>query len=177
MSTLESIDFKLTPKDPGYRLISLLVERVHQLSRDGEVASLKDVCDMIGITPSHFTLLRNNGADPRKLSKDKIDAFARFLSMPSIAIRFLADQISIQDFYENSELVPFNKGVKNALDVVASDPTWGPLLPAEVYSSSKDMKLYIVRLYEAAMGTKLIAEGANLGDLICEEPTLSAGDD
>jgi hypothetical protein len=166
MTKLERLDVKISQSAPGYRLIAMLVAKTHQLATSHEILSLKEACEMMDITPSHFTLLRNGGADITKIGKDKVDSFAEFLDLPSLAIRFLADQITIQDFYNKSGSKPFKLNTTNALDVIANDEVWGALLPTDIYKVSVDMQLYVIRLYEEATGVKLLHEGIDLGNMI-----------
>lgn len=168
--SLDSLSFKIKAGDPGFRLISLLTEKIRNLYSSGDIKTVKEVCDLIGITPSHLTLLRNGGADPRKLSNDKMESFAKFLDLPSIAIRFLSDQISIENFYSHGNVTGFKTEVQDAIDIISNDNTWGALLPSDIYTVSSSMKLYIIRMYEEVIGTKLISEGVNLGDLINPSP-------
>lgn len=168
MSSLENFDLSLTPKDPGYRLMVLVCEKVRSLRAEGKVQNIKDVCNMIDIAPSHLTLLRNGGADTRNLSSDKIEAFAKFLNVPNIAIHFLSGKLSLQDFFMDQDSEAFQKEVHSALDMISNDKTWGQMMPADIYNASNSLQLYTIRLYEEATGKKLLVEGVDLGQLIQE---------
>jgi hypothetical protein len=161
MSKLERLDIKVSKATPGYKLIEMLVAKTQQLASAHKIDSLKDACTLMNITPSHFTLLRNGGADITKIGKDKVDSFALFLGWPSMSIRFLAGQITIQDLYTNGGTEAFQFEVFNALDVIKNDIIWGTQLPDNFHSLDINMQLYLIRLYEEAADVKLLEVGFN----------------
>lgn len=167
---IKRINIYLSPQHPGYRLMTLLVAQIHQLSKTQRLGSLKNVCDLIGITPSHFSLLCDGNADVTKLSSDKIENFAKFLDLPNISVRFLAGQISIEDFYLSNKSDEFSKHVNKALKEIYKDKDFSQQTPKSIYTAGQDLQLYTIRLYEEAKGMKLLEEGANLGSLVRHKP-------
>jgi predicted XRE-type DNA-binding protein len=167
--TMDNAELKISRETPVYRLMSLLMAKIRQLKEQHSLPT-KIVFEMMGVTASHFALLCEGGSDVSKLSTDKIENFAKFLGIPNISVRFLASQVSVEDFYNENSTKKFSRGVMKALKQISNDKSLPEPPPKKVFKSGMDLKLYTIRLYEEATGTKLIDEGNNLGKLIKKKP-------
>jgi hypothetical protein len=99
-----------------------------------------------------------------RLSEEVIHAAALYLSVPGIAVRLAAGQVTLADFDMPS--ARFEQRVDNGLDFISRDPAYSFLLPPGVENLSTDVKASIVVLYEGATGSRLLSNRDHLLDAV-----------
>lgn len=124
----------------------------------------RDAAEEIGITPTELSRLKHGRLEAVNLSRERINAIAKFLDIPVLAAMLLAEQIKPADFYTNSKSDEFIHGqVERAIQFIMNDPDWGALAPKTLYDENTglDVKLYLIWAYEQATGLVLIKGAAD----------------
>jgi hypothetical protein len=127
-------------------------QRMHQLSA------------ALGVTYGYLVQLKKGIRSTTRISEEVIHAAALYLSVPGIAVRLAAGQVTLADFDMPSER--FDQRVDNGIDFISRDPAYSFLLPPGVENLSTDVKASIVVLYEGATGARLLSNRDRLFDAV-----------
>ncbi len=114
---------------PGAPLLALLLEAGHTRG-----LSIRELAEKhLGITHSHFLLLRKGKRSIPKLGDDTMDKIAEFLGLPRVMVMLAAGQLKPEHFYQQPQMM--NQYVERALKFIQTDPEFGaPDAAGAVYS-------------------------------------------
>jgi transcriptional regulator with XRE-family HTH domain len=121
---------------------------------------MKELAAELGVSYGYISQLRNGIKPISGLSESIVDAAAKFLGLPRIAVMIAADIVKPTDFY--SETMDMEGLVDASLKVIQSDPEWGPRMDPEITRGNLRSKLFVVNLYEEATGSRLLMHRANV---------------
>src|SRR5690606_6052750 len=81
---------------------------------------------------------------------------ARYLGVPKITVLMASGSIKPEDMFEEPDDIATS--LPSALELIEKDTMFGPLMPPEVLAThaSPRLQFFVVRLFEAARGLKLI---------------------
>jgi hypothetical protein len=161
----------MTPEEmarPGAVLIAL----IFQAAKNKNLRPA-ETCDALGISYSYFTALRNGGKPISKISDEMVDKIAVFLQLPKIVVMLAAGQLKLEDFFYVGEDIDSLLPV--ALNFIQNDPGFGPFMPLAVFSSHRDLQLFLVMLYEKATGKTVLPARVEPGAAVRRFESLLGG--
>lgn len=135
-------------KRPGAKLLSMLL----QCANDRGMYQA-ELAREIGVTQGYISQLRNGLRNIPDVSDDFLAGCARLLGVPRIVCAIAAGKLKADDLYAEASV---EDAAKQALQLIGKDGPLGALLPVSAFSAPEDVQLYIVMLFEAATGKKLI---------------------
>ena len=133
---------------PGAELLAALFQRANE---DG--LQLKELAVAVGVTYGYLHQLKTGLRETRHASDEFLCACAMYLNKPKAFVQALAGKVSLSDFFQPATL---EAEVEDALLLMYKDGVWGGYMPLTLKQLSAKEKLFIVMLYEAATGKKLI---------------------
>lgn len=135
---------------PGAPLLALLIEAGNTQGLSSRELAEKH----LGITYSHYQLLRKGQRSVPKLQDETIDRIASFLGLPKVIVMLAGGQLKLEDFYPDPSM--FEQQLESALRFIQRDPEFGPYMPPCAFSADTGLRRFILLLYEKASGTSLI---------------------
>lgn len=144
---------------PGAALLVWLIKTAIQR---GE--KMNELASALGVTYGYLIQLKKGIRSTTRISEEVIRSSARYLSVPAIAVRLAAGQVTLSDFDLPGER--FSQRVDNGLDFISKDPAYSFLLPPGVEKLSTEVKASIVVLYEGATGARLLSNRDHLLDAV-----------
>lgn len=136
---------------PGGALLAMLSGRARQLGHTrGELAR------RLGVTYGYIAQLASGHRKPEHISDEFAEACARYLGMPKVTIMMACGRLKPEDVFEKPDEIA--AALPKALEYIALDPVFGPIMPPEVTARDAPARLqfFVVRLFEAARNCKLI---------------------
>lgn len=162
----------LTPDElarPGAILLGLLFTKA--TSRGIGMDELAK--EVLGISYAHLSALRRGRKDVRSMSDELIVRIAKFLGMPKISVMLEAGQVKAEDFYPDPDIV--DAYLETALNFIKHDPKIGSYMPATLFVADREVKLFLIILYEEVTGKPLIPGRPSIKEIIDRHNEL-AGD-
>lgn len=150
---------------PGGRLMGALLACA---SDRGE--NINSLAQQLGIHPSYINQLRTGIRNVFTISDDLARSCAKYLGISMARVLLLAGRMQAADFHDEPEA--FKQQLDRAMAAIQMDGRWGHLLTKELLGATPDSVHFLVRLYEAATGTRLMSE-CDSRELIAE--SLRAG--
>jgi transcriptional regulator with XRE-family HTH domain len=138
-------------KRPGGALLAMLSGRARQLGHTrGELAK------HLNVTYGYIAQLASGHRRSEHISDDFANACAAYLGLPKVTVLMAAGALKAEDLFERPDEIA--SALPDAIEYVLKHPTWGPLAPPEVQAkdASAPLQFFVVRLFEAATGHKLI---------------------
>lgn len=135
-------------RHPGSRLLAALLQQAN--CRDHSLAVL---AAELGCTPGYLSQLRNDTRCTTNVSQKFVDAAARYLGVPPIIIKVLAEQVRAEDFAMAGD--GFDSRVDQTLQFIRDDGALGASMPGDILSASREMKLFVIECYREATGIDL----------------------
>ena len=145
---------------PGAPLLALLLQAT--TTRGLSIRELAE--DHLGLTYSHFTLLRKGQRSISNIGDETMAKIAKFLGLPKVIVMIAAGRLKVEDFYSDPTLLDQQLGP--ALEFIQRDPELGLSLPPSAFIADLDLQRFIVLLYEKASGKTLLPNRANLTDIL-----------
>lgn len=136
---------------PGGALLAMLSGRARQLGHSrGALAT------NLNVTYGYIAQLASGHRRPEHISDDFANACAAYLGLPKVTVLMAAGALKAEDMFERPDEIA--SALPDAIEYVLKHPTWGPLAPPEVRAknASAPLQFFVVRLFEAATGLKLI---------------------
>ena len=144
---------------PGAPLLALLLEASYTRG-----LSLHDLAEHhLGITHSHFLLLRKGQRSIPRLGEEVMNKIAKFLGLPKVVVMLAGGQLKLEDFYQNPEVL--DSFLAPALQFIQKDPELGPYMPPSAFVADEALRRFIVLLYEKASGKLLLPSRATLKNI------------
>jgi hypothetical protein len=141
---------------PGAPLLALLIE-----AGNTRGLSSRELAEQrLGITYSHFQLLRKGERSMSKLQDETLDRIAAFLGLPKVIVMLAGGQLRLEDFYPDPSA--FEQQLESALRFIQRDPEFGPYMPPSTFAADAQLRRFILMLYEKASGTSLIPSGTTV---------------
>jgi len=145
---------------PGAPLLALLLEAGHTRG-----LSIRELAEKhLGITHSHFLLLRKGKRSIPKLGDDTMDKIAEFLGLPRVMVMLAAGQLKPEHFYQQPQMM--NQYVERALKFIQTDPEFGHQMPPELFTQSLDVRRFVILLYEKATKQTVLPPRETLGSIV-----------
>jgi len=135
---------------PGATLLALLLEAAN--TRGLSVRELAE--DHLGITYSHFMLLRKQHRSIPRLGDDVMGKIAKFLVLPKVVVMLAGGQLTLEDFFQDPQVL--EQYLEPALLYMQRDPQLGPYMPPTAFTADAQLRRYMVLLYEKATGRVLL---------------------
>lgn len=151
----------LKPTDAGYPLMALIID---QINREG--LNVNQACERMGISTRYFRQLRKKEVLLDNMRTEYYHSIAGFLNTSPLAVRIMAGQIEQKEFYRQGTDIPLY--INRAIHYISDDPDWQPLVPASLDNTDLLVKLLVIRLYEQATDTQLIAGSIDYHSLLNE---------
>lgn len=145
---------------PGAPLLALLLQASN--TRGLSIRELAE--DHLGLTYSHFALLRKGERSISNISDDTTAKIAKFLGLPKVIVMIAAGRLKVEDFYPDPVLLDQQLGP--ALEFIQRDPELGLSLPLSAFVAELDLRRFIVLLYEKASGKTLLPNRASTDDIL-----------
>lgn len=149
----------LTPEDPGYLLINMIIDKIAKLS-----LKTSDASSRMDMPSTYFSKIRKKEVRTDRMPSEYYNGIAKFLGQSPVAIRMLSGQIKPQDFYR--PIMDAAQEVDRCIDFISSDPDWMPFCPSSINECDQEVKLFIIELYENAKGLSILKNKVNYQEII-----------
>ena len=117
--------------------------------------SLPDLAEQLGYSYPYINLLISGARRVDQVSDDFTNACAAYLGVPKAAVLMMSGRLEAKDFFGPGD---FHAGLLDAaMHYIESDPSWSPLVTAELRHASAASRFCLVKMYEAATGKTLLA--------------------
>ena len=137
-------------KRPGGLLMSALARCAQERGQ-----SLPELAEQLGYSYPYINLLISGARRVDQVSDDFTNACAAYLGVPKAAVLMMSGRLEAKDFFGPGD---FHVGLLDAaMRYVESDPSWSPLVTAELRHASAASRFCLVKMYEAATGKTLLA--------------------
>jgi len=134
---------------PGGILLGMLTSRANELGQQ-----LGTMAEELNCTYGYIAQLRSGLRETKNISDEFADACALYLGVPRMTVLLAAGRVKPSDVYEDAHEAMAT--VPRAIQFMRGDSIFGPIMPSEVTTASLEMQFFIVQLYEAATGRKLL---------------------
>jgi hypothetical protein len=145
---------------PGAPLLALLLQA--STTRGLSIRELAE--DHLGLTYSHFALLRKGQRSISNIGDETTAKIAKFLGLPKVIVMIAAGRLKVEDFYRDPALLDQQLGP--ALEFIQRDPELGLSLPPSAFVADIDLRRFLVLLYEKASGKTLLPNRASTTDIL-----------
>lgn len=145
---------------PGAPLLALLLQA--STTRGLSMRELAE--DHLGLTYSHFALLRKGQRSISNIGDETTAKIAKFLGLPKVIVMIAAGRLKVEDFYRDPALLDQQLGP--ALEFIQRDPELGLSLPPSAFVADIDLRRFLVLLYEKASGKTLLPNRASTTDIL-----------
>ena len=145
---------------PGAPLLALLLQASN--TRGLSMRELAE--DHLGLTYSHFALLRKGQRSISNIGDETTAKIAKFLGLPKVIVMIAAGRLKVEDFYRDPALLDQQLGP--ALEFIQRDPELGLSLPPSAFVADIDLRRFLVLLYEKASGKTLLPNRASTTDIL-----------
>ena len=114
-----------------------------------------EMAEELGYSYPYINLLLSGARRVDQASEDFIHACAVYLGVPKAAALMMSGKLQATDFFGPGD---FHVGLLDAaMRYIESDPSWAPLVTAELRHASAASRFCLVKMYEAATGKTLLA--------------------
>ena len=144
----------LTKSDPGFLLINLIIDKISLLK-----LTTTEACNRMDIPHTYFSKLRKKEARADRMPTEYYNGIALFLDNSPVVIRMLAGQIQAQDFYRHTSDI--SQEIDRCINFIATDPDWMAFFPPSTIDCNKQVKLFIIELYEKAKDVSIMKSKIN----------------
>ena len=145
---------------PGAPLLALLLQA--STTRGLSIRELAE--DHLGLTYSHFALLRKGQRSISNIGDETMAKIAQFLGLPKVIVMIAAGRLKVEDFYRDPALL--DQQLEPALEFIQRDPELGLSLPPSAFVADIDLRRFLVLLYEKATGKTLLPNRASTTDIL-----------
>jgi hypothetical protein len=135
---------------PGGALMSALLYRANQLGHQ-----LAQMSTELNVTYGYISQLRSGHRHPENISDDFVNAAAAYLGVPRMTVLMLCGRVKPDDVLLQKHNVA--QQIPAAMDFIAQDPVFGPLMPLEARKQSYELQFFIISMYEKATGKTLLS--------------------
>jgi len=124
----------------------------------------------LNVTYGYVSQLRNGVKKTTSISDEFTTACAKYLNVPRLQVMLAAGKVKPEDLYED----PYEaaRNVPRAIDAIAKDHKYGAMMPPELRHASYKLQFFVVMLFEAARGVKLIPGKHSASELAQDVATL-----
>jgi hypothetical protein len=153
---------------PGAPLLALLIEAANTRGMSSRELAVKH----LGISNSHFLLLRKGQRGIARLSPETMTRIATFLKLPKVIVMLAGGQLKLEDFYQDPNLL--EQQLESALQFIQRDPEIGPHMPPTAFVADIELRRFILMLYEKASGKSLIPSRTTIPEITEQFKTAAA---
>jgi len=115
--------------------------------------TLRDVATELGVTYGYIAQLRLGVRKLASVSDEFVTKVAAFLGLPRISVLAACGRVRLDDFVSVPNL---EQTIDSAFAFIERDKVWGGVMPVSLRGGDTQVKLFVIRLYEAATGKILI---------------------
>jgi len=137
---------------PGAELLAALFQKANE---DG--LNLRELAASVDVTYGYIHQLKTGLRATPQVSDEFLTSCARYLRKSKKHVSELSGKVSFADEYLDSEI---DGDLDTAFGVMQRDTTWGGNLPLSLKSLCRKERLFIVKLYEAATGKRLLPDAS-----------------
>ena len=134
---------------PGGALMAALLYRANQLGHQ-----LQEMAKELNVTYGYIAQLRGGHRQPENISDDFVNAAALYLGVPRMTVLMLCGRVRPDDVIRQKHTIA--QQIPAAMDFIAQDVVFGPLMPLEARKASYEMQFFIISMYEKASGKVLL---------------------
>lgn len=134
---------------PGGTLLAMLISRANELGHQ-----LGDMAEELNVTYGYISQLRSGLRKTEHISDAFANAAALYLGVPRMTVLLASGRVRPEDVFQdpNEAILALPRAVK----FIQNDPTYGPLMPTELLTADEKLQFFVVSLYEAAAGRRLL---------------------
>ena len=127
----------------------MLLARANELGQQ-----LHEMAASLHVSYGYISQLRSGLKRTKDVSDEFTTACAKYLDVPRLQVMLAAGKVKPEDLYED----PYDaaRSVPRAIEVIAKDTQYGSLMPPQLRQASYELQFFVVTLFEAARGVKLI---------------------
>jgi hypothetical protein len=134
---------------PGGALMAALLYRANQMGHQ-----LQEMARELNVTYGYIAQLRGGHRLPENISDDFVNAAALYLGVPRMTVLMLCGRVRPDDVILQKHTIA--QQIPAAMDFIAQDVVFGPLMPLEARKASYEMQFFIITMYEKASGKVLL---------------------
>lgn len=134
---------------PGGALMAALLYRANQMGHQ-----LQEMARELNVTYGYIAQLRGGHRLPENISDDFVNAAALYLGVPRMTVLMLCGRVRPDDVMLQKHTIA--QQIPAAMDFIAQDVVFGPLMPLEARQTSYEMQFFIITMYEKASGKVLL---------------------
>lgn len=134
---------------PGGILLAMLLSRANDLGH-----RLDEMALHLNVTYGYISQLRGGLKRTINASDEFVTACATYLGVPRMHVLLAAGKVKPEDLYEDPDEVA--RSLPRAIATIAKDSQFGALMPPQLRDASYNVQFFVVTLFEAARGVKLI---------------------
>jgi hypothetical protein len=144
----------------GATLLALLLEAANTRG-----LSLRELAEEhLGVTYSHFMLLRKGQRSIPRLGDEIMGKIAVFLGLPKVVVMLAGGQLTLKDFFQDPKVL--EEYLEPAMQFMQRDPELGPHMPPSAFTADVQLRRYIVLLYEKATGRVLLPSRTSPSEIV-----------
>src|SRR5580658_8142506 len=144
----------------GATLLALLLEAANTRG-----LSLRELAEEhLGVTYSHFMLLRKGQRSIPRLGDEIMGKIAVFLGLPKVVVMLAGGQLTLKDFFQDPKVL--EEYLEPAMQFMQRDPELGPQMPPSAFTADVQLRRYIVLLYEKATGRVLLPSRTSPSEIV-----------
>lgn len=134
---------------PGPLLLNALFDRAHKLGHNHVSMAME-----LGVTYGYLSQLHNGIRNIKTIGDDFSQVCADYLQLPRLQVLLMAGRVTPQDNFLDHDT--YESDVTRAMNFIAMDNTWAPLISEELRKCSTDTLHGVVKMYEIATGKILM---------------------
>jgi len=134
---------------PGGILLSMLLKRANELGHQ-----LGQMADELGVTYGYISQLRTGLRKTSHISDAFATACALYLGAPRMTVLLASGRVKPEDTF--ADPAAMISALPHAIELMAKDPKYGPLMPPELLGADARMQYLVVTLFEEATGRSIL---------------------
>jgi hypothetical protein len=135
---------------PGGAFLGALLHRANQIGHQ-----LNEMSAELNVTYGYIAQLRSGTRQCSNISDDFVNACAAYLDVPRMTVLLLCGRVRPDDVLHHKHNMA--QQIPAAMDFIAADPVFGPLMPIEVRNTSYELQYFVVCMYEKATNKVLLS--------------------
>lgn len=129
----------------------LLRALVHESRRRSQ--TLRQLAEILGVDYRRLAQWRSDEGSIARAHRSVFERAARYLQLPYVLILLLAGAIKLQDLVwpdGNKEML--DRRIRGGIEQLRTDPVYGGAVPVELEQAPRNVKLFVLFLYDQAQG-------------------------
>lgn len=129
----------------------LLRALVHESRRRSQ--TLRQLAEILGVDYRRLAQWRSDDASIARAHRSVFERAARYLQIPYVLVLVLAGAIKLQDLtWPDGSKDMLDRRIRSGIGQLRNDPVYGGAVPAELEHAPRDIKLFVLFLYDQVQG-------------------------